>query len=511
MTEVSPSSQPMLTLQGVHKRFGPVHALKGVDLQIHAGEVHALIGENGAGKSTLMKVLSGAHACDEGEIRLKGSLYSPRDPQEARGEGIAMIYQELTLAPHLSIEENIDLGMERGLASKVKSRRQEVQDALAQLGQGHLDPSVKVGRLPIGTRQLIEIARAMVNRAEVVILDEPTSSLSSEDTRKLFEVINMLRDQGIAIIYISHFLEEIQSISDRYTILRDGSTCGTGSMENVSIPEIVEMMVGRSLEEMYPKIPHEIGAKVMSVKSLKGDVLPKEASFDLHQGEVLGIFGLVGAGRSEMLRCIYGLEQAESGRLEIEGRSLDLTQMSPKLALKNGIDFLSEDRKTEGLAQKMSIANNTTLSSLSKVSKQGVINLVEEARTADHWVSFMKTKCHRSAAPISSLSGGNQQKVAIARMLNHGCSVLMLDEPTRGIDVGSKSEIYEHIQRLAKEGKSVIVVSSYLPELHGVCDTMAVMYRGQLSSVKSVEQWNEKDVMVYATTGVEPSLAQLGA
>jgi ribose transport system ATP-binding protein len=495
------SGQPILSLKNVHKHFGPVQALKGVAFDIYPGEVHALIGENGAGKSTLMKVLSGAHLYDEGQIEYVGQTYSPKSPQQARMAGIAMIYQELTLAPHLTIEENITLGMEQSSKGFVRHDDAKITEALTLLGQGGLSPRTKVASLPIGTRQLIEIARAIVNDAKIVILDEPTSSLSREDTQNLFRVINTLISKGIAIIYISHFLEEIQQIAQRYTILRDGTTCGSGLLENATIPMLVEMMVGRSLKDMYPKVSHTMGEQRLRVKNLVGEVWPKSVSFDLRKGEILGIFGLIGAGRSEAMRCIYGLDPIKSGTIDLNGETITHTSLNPKRSLSLGIDFLSEDRKEEGLAQKMSIAINTTLSSVSKTSKKGWINLNEELKIADEWAAFMKTKCHKTSDPISSLSGGNQQKVAIARMLNLGSDILILDEPTRGIDVGSKSEIYSHIQRLASEGKSIIMVSSYLPELKGVCDTLAVMYRGILSPLKPIETWSDKEVMAYATTG----------
>ena len=494
-------SEPILHLKNVHKRFGPVHALKGIELFVYPGEVHALIGENGAGKSTMMKVLSGAHQATEGEIFYEGKPYKPLTPQEGRLAGVAMIYQELTLAPHLTVEENITLGVEKSKFGIVKHENQKVREALKLLGQEHLSPNTPLSQLNIGTQQLIEIARAIVTDAKVIIMDEPTSSLSREDTEKLFKVIDKLREKGIAIIYISHFLEEVKEISDRYTILRDGMTCGTGMLEDVTVPQIAEMMVGRSLDNMYPHVEHLIGDPVMQVKNIKGIEFPQSASFDLRKGEILGVFGLVGAGRSEMLRCIYGLDPLVSGEVYIGETAHHTGGITPKKSLNNGLDLCSEDRKTEGLAQNMSIAVNTTLSALYKESKKGVINLSKEKETADKWAKTLQTKCHSTLDPMSSLSGGNQQKVAIARLMNHDSQILFFDEPTRGIDVGSKAEIYQLIQQLAADGKSIVVVSSYLPELQGVCDTLAVMYRGVLSKVRDVDQWTKNDVMIYATTG----------
>lgn len=491
----------ILHLKNVHKRFGPVHALKGVELLVYPGEVHALIGENGAGKSTMMKVLSGAHQATEGEIELEGKPYQPQNPNEGRKAGVAMIYQELNLAPHLSIEENITLGAEKSKFGFVKHEKTRVREALQLLGLSDLSPDTKVGSLNIGTQQLVEIARAIVADAKIIIMDEPTSSLSREDTEKLFNVINTLRESGVAVIYISHFLEEVKEISDRYTILRDGMTCGTGMLEDVTVPEIAEMLIGRSLDNMYPHVKHDIGETVMSVKKVKGVGLPKDVSFDLRQGEILGIFGLVGAGRSEALRCIFGLDQMIEGEVFIGDKPHHKGRITPKKSLNNGLDLCSEDRKTEGLAQSMSIAVNTTLSALSKESNMGFINLSKEKDIADEWAQKLQTKCYSTLDPMTTLSGGNQQKVAIARLMNHDSQILFFDEPTRGIDVGSKAEIYQLIQELAAEGKSIVVVSSYLPELQGVCDTLAVMYRGILSPVEPVKDWTKQKVMMFATTG----------
>ena len=494
-------AEPILHLRNVHKRFGPVHALKGVELLVYPGEVHALIGENGAGKSTMMKVLSGAHQATEGEIELEGKPYQPKNPNEGRSAGVAMIYQELNLAPHLSIEENITLGAEKSKFGFVQNESTKIREALDLLGLDHLSPEEKVGSLNIGTQQLVEIARAIVADAKIIIMDEPTSSLSREDTEKLFEVTKTLRDRGVALIYISHFLEEVKEISDRYTILRDGMTCGTGMLDDVTVPEIAEMLVGRSLDNMYPHVEHNIGDTVLSVKNVKGVEFPKDASFDLKEGEIMGVFGLVGAGRSEMLRCIFGLDQLVSGEILINGKAHHEGRITPKKSLNSGLDLCSEDRKTEGLAQSMSIAVNTTLSALSKESNKGFINLKEEKSIADNWAKKLQTKCHSTLDPMTTLSGGNQQKVAIARLMNHDSEILFFDEPTRGIDVGSKAEIYQLIQELAAKGKSIVMVSSYLPELQGVCDSMAVMYRGVLSPVEPVKEWTKHKVMMFATTG----------
>jgi ribose transport system ATP-binding protein len=497
-------SNILLQLTNITKSFGPVKALRGVHLEVKNGEVHALIGENGAGKSTLMKILSGAEKPDSGEILFEGKPYHPENPAHGRLSGIAMIYQELTLAPHLTVEENITLGIEKSRFGFTKSQKLAVQEALSILGQPDLDPSTPVNKLSIAKQQLVEIARALVLDTKLVILDEPTSSLTAADTQALFEVIGRLKSKGIAVIYISHFLEEVQQICDRFTVLRDGQTVGSGIMEGTSVQKLIELMVGRSLEDMYPHIPHTIGEPVLEVKELQGkDSLPRSASFTLHKGEILGISGLVGAGRTEMIRCIFGLDKVAHGKVSIAGRpTLQAHYFRPEKALDLGLDMLSENRKEEGLAVNLSIYTNITLSALKHVSKFGWLNLSKEKQQADEWCTRMNIKCRDSAQEVGALSGGNQQKVSIARLLNHNSDIFFMDEPTRGIDVGSKAEIYRLIQTLASQGKSIVIISSYLPELLGICDTLAVMHRGELSPVKPVASWNDHDIMLYATSGM---------
>jgi ribose transport system ATP-binding protein len=494
----------LLQLSSISKSFGPVKALRGVELEVDKGEVHALIGENGAGKSTLMKILSGAEKPDSGEIIFDGKPYSPENPAYGRLSGIAMIYQELTLAPHLTVEENITLGIEKSRFGFAKSQKTSVQQALSILGQPHLDPATPVNQLSIAKQQLVEIARALVLDTKLVILDEPTSSLTAADTQALFEVIGRLKQQGITVIYISHFLEEVQQISDRYTVLRDGQTVGTGQMAGTPVQKLIEQMVGRSLEDMYPHIPHTIGEPVLEVKALQGkNSLPKSASFTLHKGEILGISGLVGAGRTEMIRCIFGLDKVANGQVIISGnKALQAQYFRPEKALDQGLDLLSENRKEEGLAVNLPIFTNITLSALKRISKFGWLDLSQERQQADEWCTRINVKCRDSAQQVGALSGGNQQKVSIARLLNHNSDIFFMDEPTRGIDVGSKAEIYRLIQTLASQGKSIVMISSYLPELMGICDTLAVMHRGELSPVKPISAWTDHDIMLYATSGV---------
>jgi ribose transport system ATP-binding protein len=350
----------------------------------------------------------------------------------------------------------------------------------------------------------VEIARALVTDARVVIMDEPTSSLTAADAQALFRVIRRLREKGISIIYISHFLEEIQELCDRYTVLRDGQTVATGEVAGTSIRELIEHMIGRSVEELYPSLPHPIGEPVLEVQGLTGAPYPAGVSFQLRKGEIMGISGLVGAGRSETIRSLFGLDVVRDGKVKIKGRpELAATYLTPNRALRQHLDLLSENRKEEGLALNLSIAANITLSALHKHTKNGFINLRAEHDTAKSWSEKLRVKSRDPEQPISGLSGGNQQKACIARLLHHDSDILFLDEPTRGIDVGSKAEIYRLIQELAQQGKALVVVSSYLPELLGVCDTLAVMYRGRMSAVRPVKEWTEHEIMVFATMGNE--------
>lgn len=493
---------PLLQLDSIRKSFGPVQALRGVSLEIHAGEVHALIGENGAGKSTLMKVLSGAHRPDSGKVLVDGELLQIDGPGAGRRAGIAMIYQELMLAPELTVEENITLGIEQTRLGFVGTQKDKVASALALLGREDILPHQPVHQLTIARQQIVEIARAIVSDARVIIMDEPTSSLSEEDKQSLYAVIRKLRDEGIAVIYISHFLDEVQDIGDRFTVLRDGQSVGSGRVEDASIEHLVELMIGRKLDDMYPRSSGEMGETILSAKNVSGDPLPQRASIDLCRGEILGIFGLVGAGRTELARCLFGLDPIREGQVEIHGgAALDLSGFHPGRALTQGLDYLSENRKEEGLAQNLSITENTTLSAVRKSARLGFLRLKEEAVTAAQWAEKLDVRCADVRQPVSALSGGNQQKVALARMMHHDSDIFFMDEPTRGIDVGSKREIYELIQTLASAGKAVLVISSYLPELLGICDTLAVMHRGTLSVKKPTAEWTESDVMHVATTG----------
>ena len=487
-------------MQGIAKRFGATKALDGVDLQVGAGEVLALVGENGAGKSTLMKVLSGAHAPDAGTMTLGGQPYAPRDPLEARKRGVAMIYQELSLAPHLSVAENILLGVEpsSGGLLRLGVLKQTAREALEQVGLGHVSTDVPVSRLSVAERQLVEIARALALKSRVLVFDEPTSSLTQRDIARLFDLVKKLRAQGQAIVYISHFLEEVRELSDRFTVLRDGQSVGGGVTAQVPNEQIIALMVGRSVEELYPRSPRTPGEVVLSIEHLRGQGKPQNASLQLRRGEVVGIAGLVGAGRTELLRSIFGLDAVKSGSIKI-GQYSGAGQPSQRWT--QGLGLVSEDRKIEGLALGLGINENLTLTRL-----PAVFQPARRDKDASEWADKLFVKRRAVTQPVGDLSGGNQQKVAIARLLYHGCDVLLLDEPTRGIDVGSKAEIYRVIDRLALEGRAILMVSSYLPELLGTCDRIAVMCRGVLGEAKPVGEVNEHSIMLEAT-GTEVAAA----
>lgn len=495
--------EPLLRLAGIHKSFGPVRALQGVDLDAYPGEVHALIGENGAGKSTLVKILSGAYRPDAGTMELDGQPYRPRSPRSGRDAGIAMIYQELTIAPHLSVLENISLGLETSRLGWIRPRHVDALAALEALGQHDVDPSARAGSLSIGKQQVVEIARVLLADAKVVVMDEPTSSLSASDTEALFEVVRRLKGRGVAVIYISHFLEEVIEIGDRYTVLRDGETTASGSMNGLSIDALIPPMIGRSVDELYPSTKRMHGETLLRAEHIRGALdTPAGLSFRVRRGEILGIAGLVGAGRSETLRTLFGLREASGGSLQIgSGPSVKVSYMTPADSLDAGVNLLVENRKEEGLAVGLSVRANLTLSRLKRYASHGWVDLKTERTSTIEWVDRLQVRCNSPEQTADTLSGGNQQKLCLARLLHDDSDILLLDEPTRGIDIGSKAEMYRLIHEAAAAGKAVVMTSSYLPELFGVCDTLAVMHRGKLSETRPVEAWSEEEVLRYATAG----------
>jgi ribose transport system ATP-binding protein len=498
---------PRLRMSGVQKSFGATRALKNVSFEVASGEVHVLIGENGAGKSTLMKILSGAHAPDAGAVELDGKPFVPANPLHARRSGVAMIYQELTLAPHLSVEENILLGDEParfGWLNRPR-RRELARRALTELQHQNIPLEAPVNTRSIAEQQIVEIARALIGEPKLVIMDEPTSSLTQADTENLFAIIGRLRGRGVSIIYISHFLEECQRIANRYTVLRDGESVATGEMAKANLPQIIHWMVGREISEIYPRTPHEMGKPVLEWRALAGHSKPQAASLTLHEGEILGIAGLVGAGRTESLRACFGLDRIQGGAVVV--RSQEATHRSPARRLASGMGLLSENRKEEGLMLNRSLADNLTLTRYAPLSRCGFIQRRRQQRAAQEWMDRLEVRAQNPSQTVAELSGGNQQKIALGRLLHHEASILLLDEPTRGIDVGSKAQIYKLIGQLAAQGKAVIFVSSYLPELLGVCDTIGVMCRGILSEIRPVNQWTEHKIMAAAIGQAAPTAA----
>ena len=493
-------TEPLLRVDNVAKAFGASRALRGVSFDLNAGEVHALVGENGAGKSTLMKVLSGAVRPDSGALTLGGLPYAPSSPGEARARGVAMIYQELALAPHLSVEANVMLGRERTSAGLVRraEHRRVVAEALRRLGHPEIRPDAPVGGLGVAARQLVEIARALVSDARVIIFDEPTSSLTEHDAARLFEVVKRLRDDGVAVVYISHFLEEVRAIADRYTVLRDGEAVAGGPIGSTDLKDLIRQMVGRDLGEVFPKVPREPGEVVLELSAVEArHRFPVRADLRVRRGEILGIAGLVGAGRTELLRAVYGLEPVVAGRVVVKG--VPATAASPRSRIGLGMGFLSEDRKEEGLALNRSIEDNLTYPALGRHSRGGWLDLRGRRREVEAILGRVRVKCQGPGQAVGGLSGGNQQKVALARLLHQGADVILLDEPTRGIDVGSKAEIYRLVGELAARGAAVVMISSYLPELFGVCDRLAVMSRGALGAPRPVSEWDQHSVMEAAT------------
>jgi ribose transport system ATP-binding protein len=483
MTASDQTPRPVLEMRGISKTFPGVRALQEVSLTLYPGEVHALMGENGAGKSTLMKILSGAYAADPGgEIRINGEVVSIDSPLSAKALGVAVIYQELSLCPSLTVAENIYLGRELAHGGQVDRRAMAAACAgiLERLGAS-FGPRTVVSALSIAERQLVEIARAIHTQARILVMDEPTTPLSSRETDRLFELIRQLRAEGLAIVYVSHRMAEIYELSDRVSVLRDGSYVGTLARAELSAESLVKMMVGRDLSGFYKKDhrPYDPGQVVMAVRDMGDGRRVWGASFDLHAGEVLGIAGLVGAGRTELARLIFGADPRSSGELRVEGRPVRLA--TPLDAIRAGVLYLTEDRKGRGLFLDMSVRDNINTCACSRDARPGgVLNLARARERASAAIRDLAIRVASPRVNVGSLSGGNQQKVLLSRLLELKPRVLILDEPTRGVDIGAKSEIYRIINDLASRGVGVIVISSELPEIVGTADRVLVMREGEL-------------------------------
>jgi ribose transport system ATP-binding protein len=489
---------PRFEMRGIRKVFGATIAVDGIDLSVAAGEVCAIVGQNGAGKSTLMGILAGALRPDEGTMALDGKPYRPANPHDARVAGVVMIHQELSLAPHLSVAENILLGMEptrRGLLRRAEMR-DRAKTVLTRLGHPEISVDAQAGTLSPAGQQLVEIGRALAVGCQVLVLDEPTSSLSKSDAARLFSLIADLKRSGHAIVYISHFLEEVKEVADRIVVLRDGRSVGGGNASTLPAEKIVELMVGRPVEALYPRSPRTRGEAILDIQ----DFGAAAANFVLHRGEIVGIAGLLGAGRTRFLRGLFGLEPVRRGQVRLAAYS---GSARPHQRWQQGMGFLSEDRKEEGLAGVLSIADNLTLSRLEGLGPGPFVLPRHQNRAASRWMDRLTIKARSPRQTVNELSGGNQQKVAMARLLHHDVDVFVLDEPTRGIDVGSKAQIYELIDSLVSteqaKPRAVLMVSSYVPELLGLCDRIAVMCRGALGAPRPVGELSEHGLMLAAT------------
>ena len=476
---------PVLEMRGISKTFGPVRALRDVSLSAYPGEVHALMGENGAGKSTLMKILSGAYRADPGgTIRIAGQLAEITGPLAARQLGVSVIYQELTLAPNLSVGENIVLGAEPRRAGQIDRAaiRAAAQPLLDRLGLD-IPASTVVARLSMAERQMVEIARALLARSRILVMDEPTTALSTRETERLFALIRRLRSEGLAIIYISHRMAEVYELADRVSVLRDGSAVGTLSRAELSAETLVRLMVGRDLSTFYQKNHAAAGPRgpvLFAVQDMADGARVRGCSFDLHAGEVLGLAGLVGAGRTELARLIYGADPRTGGTVTLAGQSVAIHQ--PADAIAAGIVYLTEDRKRLGLFLDMTVRENINLGVIGQDARPGgLLDFTAGLRRAREAVRALGIRVGTDTINVGALSGGNQQKVLLARLLETKPRVLILDEPTRGVDIGAKSEIYRLIDQLARSGVGAVVISSDLPEVVGLCDRVLVMREGRIA------------------------------
>ncbi|MCE1252014.1 MAG: sugar ABC transporter ATP-binding protein [Anaerolineae bacterium] len=509
----------LVSMEGIYKTFPGVNALSDCKFELRSGEVHALVGENGAGKSTLMKVLAGVYTKDAGTIHYKGKEVDIPNPRAAQHLGISIIHQELNLMPHLTVAQNIFIGREAKSGLKFildeKSINQKTQD-LFEMMHLKLDPRVKVADLTVAKQQMVEIAKALSYNAEVLIMDEPTAALTEAEIDELFRLTRDLRSRGVGVVHISHRLEELKQISDRITVMRDGHYINTVLTKDAHIAQIVTMMVGRTSFESSPEVPETPSTDiVLEVKNLNRGSLIKDVSFQLKRGEILGFSGLVGAGRTEVARAIFGADSYDTGEIFIEGKKVVIK--TPCDAVNHGIAYLSEDRKRYGLAVGMSVENNIILASFNKVRHFfGWVDGNKTRSIAEHFVSALSIKTPGLQQLAKNLSGGNQQKLVIGKWLARDTKVLIFDEPTRGIDVGAKSEIYRLLNDLARQGKAIIMISSELPEILRMSHRVVVMCEGQITGVLNHTEATQESIMKYATmrggivndTAVTPAYAQ---
>ncbi|WP_326607417.1 sugar ABC transporter ATP-binding protein [Streptomyces sp. NBC_01799] len=499
MTHPEPETTPVLALEGVSKSFGAVRALRGVSLRLYAGEAHALAGENGAGKSTLIKALAGVHRPDTGKVLLDGEPVEFHGPADARDAGVAVIYQEPTLFPDLSVAENIFMGRQpRRRLGRVDRRaiKQATAELFARLGVD-LDPDQPARGLSIADQQLVEIAKALSLDARVLIMDEPTAALTGSEVARLFGVVKTLRAQGAAVLFISHRLEEIFELCQRVTTLRDGAWIASEPIDGLTEDDLVRRMVGRDLAELYPKQNIEIGEVALKVSRLTREGVFTDVSFEVRRGEIVGLAGLVGAGRSEVARAVFGVDRFDGGEVEVLGSKLKAG--APSLAMAAGLALVPEDRRAQGLVMDMSIERNIGLTGFAHTTRAGLMSRSAERSRAVDWAVKLQVKYARLADVVGTLSGGNQQKVVLAKWLATAPQVLIVDEPTRGIDVGTKAEVHRLLSALAADGVAVLMISSDLPEILGMADRVLVMHEGRLAAELSRAEASEESVMAAAT------------
>lgn len=490
-----------IEMRGIDKSFGSNQVLKQAGFTLESGEVHALMGENGAGKSTLMKILTGVYTKDAGTVLVDGKEVNYKNPQEAEKAGIVFIYQELNVMFDLTVEENLFMGKEIhgkfGICDK-KAMQKKAQEALNILGV-NISPKTVMAELSVGQQQMVEICKALMADAKVIIMDEPTAALTQSETAALFKVIESLRKKGVSMVYISHRMEEIFELCDRITVLRDGSYIGVKNIPETNMNEIVKMMIGREIGERYPSRNVKIGKEVLKVKGLTRKGTFHDVNFSVRAGEVLGVSGLMGAGRTEIMQAIFGNLSYESGTIEIDGKEVKIS--NPRQAMEHGIGFITEDRKTEGLMLDKSIRENISLCNLRRISKSSVISREAEKNMVAEAIKDLHIKCFGSYHECNNLSGGNQQKVVLAKWILTNPKILILDEPTRGVDIGAKKEIYSIINKLAAQGVAIIMVSSELPEVLGMSDNIMVVREGEVRGIISYEEANQERVMTLATGG----------
>jgi ribose transport system ATP-binding protein len=497
---------PLLEMIDITKTFPGVRALDKVHFDLRAGEVHALMGENGAGKSTLIRVMAGAHQPDSGDIRIDGQLLRLSSPREAEQAGISILYQELNLIPSLTVRENLFLGREKTIAwflQPGQERREAI--TLCQQLNVDVDPDAKCSSLSVAKQQVIEIAKALSLNAKILVMDEPTAVLTSNEIENLFQLIGELRARGIGIVYVSHRMDEIFRLADRVTVMRDGKYVGTRPIENVTRGKLIEMMVGRSLESEFPKQKISIGEPRLVVKNLRGKTAVKPASFKIHRGEVLGLTGLVGAGRTELARLIFAADQCNGGQIELDGKVLQLR--TPADAIKAGICLITEDRKAQGLVLGRSCRENFAIPNLDRLSRLGFVVARRERNAFGSYVQSLRIKIPSQDERARNLSGGNQQKLVLAKWLQANSEIILFDEPTRGIDVGAKQEIYLLINRLAAAGKAILLISSELPEVLGMSDRILVMREGQLvGEITDMTHATQEQILALAMQATSPAM-----